>query len=477
MADTLETIYTKSNDELHQIIRAAQLEYDDDDVKTRLIATVIMNNDGRLHPIDQLYVRQPNFNTYYLNQNVVVVASQYGMNIPRGANVLEVLRLVIGYELIPPDAEDRSDDLVRDVYVEIINNGFGEIYQEQEYGSDVTQVLFYALQFNTSLKFWDLYEEELHDVEIQSLVRGLSHNRGMTSLGLPVMRDVSDFGMEEFSRILTTNDTLQELRLGTFNMNDAIVQHLTNALRQNETLTSLSFDLINISATGTRMLSNYLKQSALKKFTIQRSNFNHESFDNLTRFISGNDILEELYLKDNRGSYNYYNLASMLEFNKKLKYLSLAHNSVTDNVEKLTNALINHPAIETLNFSRNMIGNYGGKALAKLLENNKTLRALDLGDNDIGDEGAIAIFTALQHNTKLTALDLTANNITEEGAKQIMKLVENNHTLSYLTMHNPDIWRISPEIERIVMNKELRKERREAWERSQVGRFTKPAHR
>ncbi|KAK3281841.1 hypothetical protein CYMTET_10391 [Cymbomonas tetramitiformis] len=100
-------------------------------------------------------------------------------------------------------------------------------------------------------------------------------------------------------------------------------------------------------------------------------------------------------------------------------------------INALTDALAFNTSLNTVDLSRNRIGDEGAKALAVALTPNAegvfntSLNTLDLSNNDIGPEGAKALAVALTPNAvgvfngSLNTLTLTGNRIGPEGAKAL----------------------------------------------------------
>lgn len=99
----------------------------------------------------------------------------------------------------------------------------------------------------------------------------------------------------------------------------------------------------------------------------------------------------------------------------------------------LVKYLLDHPSLRTLDFSHNVIGDSGARAIGKLLTKSK-LEILNLYDNNIGGPGAKAIAHALSKNTTLVSLNLCLNRLKDEGGQAICKALLNNKTLLHLQL-------------------------------------------
>ncbi|XP_006792651.1 dynein regulatory complex subunit 5 isoform X1 [Neolamprologus brichardi] len=99
----------------------------------------------------------------------------------------------------------------------------------------------------------------------------------------------------------------------------------------------------------------------------------------------------------------------------------------------LVKYLLDHTSLRTLDFSHNVIGDSGARAIGKLLTKSK-LEILNLYDNNIGGPGAKAIAQALSKNTTLVSLNLCLNRLKDEGGQAICKALLNNKTLLHLQL-------------------------------------------
>uniref|UniRef100_I3JF46 T-complex-associated-testis-expressed 1 n=2 Tax=Oreochromis niloticus TaxID=8128 RepID=I3JF46_ORENI len=127
-------------------------------------------------------------------------------------------------------------------------------------------------------------------------------------------------------------------------------------------------------------------------------------------------------------------LAKALKSCKTLKLFRLHLSHLEDKkCRLLVKYLLDHPSLRTLDFSHNVIGDSGARAIGKLLTKSK-LEILNLYDNNIGGPGAKAIAHALSKNTTLVSLNLCLNRLNDEGGQAICKALLNNKTLLHLQL-------------------------------------------
>uniref|UniRef100_A0A3Q0RZM7 T-complex-associated-testis-expressed 1 n=1 Tax=Amphilophus citrinellus TaxID=61819 RepID=A0A3Q0RZM7_AMPCI len=117
---------------------------------------------------------------------------------------------------------------------------------------------------------------------------------------------------------------------------------------------------------------------------------------------------------------------------KTLKLFRLYLSNLEDKkCRLLVKYLLDHPSLSTLDFSHNVIGDSGARAIGKLLTRSK-LKVLKLSDNNIGGPGAKALAHALSKNTTLVSLNLRLNRLKDEGGQAICKALLSNKTLLHL---------------------------------------------
>ncbi|XP_056219527.1 dynein regulatory complex subunit 5 isoform X2 [Seriola aureovittata] len=125
-------------------------------------------------------------------------------------------------------------------------------------------------------------------------------------------------------------------------------------------------------------------------------------------------------------------LSKALKSCKTLKLLRLHESHIEDKkCRLLVKHLLDHPSLRELDFSHNLIGDRGARAIGKLLTRSK-LEILNMCDNNIRDPGAKAIAHGLSKNSTLLSLNLRLNRLTDEGGQAIGKALLNNNTLRHL---------------------------------------------
>ena len=102
-----------------------------------------------------------------------------------------------------------------------------------------------------------------------------------------------------------------------------------------------------------------------------------------------------------------------------------------DKARILIRSLLDHPALEELDLSHNLIGDRGARAAAKLLSHSR-LRVLNLANNQVRAPGAHSLAHALGHNSNLISLNLRLNCIEDEGGQALAHALHTNKCLTTL---------------------------------------------
>ncbi|XP_039087071.1 dynein regulatory complex subunit 5 isoform X2 [Hyaena hyaena] len=123
-----------------------------------------------------------------------------------------------------------------------------------------------------------------------------------------------------------------------------------------------------------------------------------------------------------------HSLAATIKACHTLKVFRLTRSKVDDDKSRiLIHSLLDHPALEELDLSHNLIGDRGVRAAAKLLSHSR-LRVLNLANNQV-----------LAINTTLTSINLSCNHIGLDGGKQLLEGMSDNSTLLEFDLRLSDV--------------------------------------
>jgi Ran GTPase-activating protein (RanGAP) involved in mRNA processing and transport len=90
--------------------------------------------------------------------------------------------------------------------------------------------------------------------------------------------------------------------------------------------------------------------------------------------------------------------------------------------------------VESLNLSRNELGDAEAGIFARVLLAKQNLKSLGLNTNHIGDAGALELAVALRQNNTLEHLGLSKNQIGSDGTSALADALVTNNALKYLSL-------------------------------------------
>lgn len=170
--------------------------------------------------------------------------------------------------------------------------------------------------------------------------------------------------------------------------------------------------------------------STLKIFRLTRSKVDDDKSRILIRSLLDHPALEELDLSHNLIGDRGARAAAKLMSHSRLRVLNLANNQVrTSGAQALAHALAHNTNLISLNLRLNYMEDEGGQALVHALQTNTCLTTLHLGSNELSETTATLLAQVLSTNTTLTSLNLSCNNIGVDGGKQLLEGLSENHTL------------------------------------------------
>ncbi|XP_058410227.1 dynein regulatory complex subunit 5 isoform X2 [Diceros bicornis minor] len=107
-----------------------------------------------------------------------------------------------------------------------------------------------------------------------------------------------------------------------------------------------------------------------------------------------------------------HSLAATIKACHTLKIFRLTRSKVDDDKARiLIRSLLDHPALEELDLSHNLIGDRGGRAAAKLLSHSR-LRVLNLANNQ---DGGKQLLEGMSDNRTLLEFDLRLSDVSQES--------------------------------------------------------------
>ncbi|XP_045698778.1 dynein regulatory complex subunit 5 [Phyllostomus hastatus] len=178
----------------------------------------------------------------------------------------------------------------------------------------------------------------------------------------------------------------------------------------------------------------------LKIFRLTRSKVDDDKARILIRSLLDHPALEELDLSHNLIGDRGARAAAKLLSHSRLRVLSLANNQVrAPGAQSLAHALAHNTNLLSLNLRLNCIEDEGGQALAHALQTNKCLTTLHLGGNELSEPTATLISQVLSVNTTLISINLSCNHIGPDGGKQLLEGMSDNKTLLQFDLRLSDV--------------------------------------
>ncbi|XP_045398031.1 dynein regulatory complex subunit 5 [Lemur catta] len=178
----------------------------------------------------------------------------------------------------------------------------------------------------------------------------------------------------------------------------------------------------------------------LKIFRLTRSKVDDDKARILIRSLLDHPALEELDLSHNLIGDRGARGAAKLLSHSRLRVLNLANNQVrAPGAQSLAHALAHNTNLISLNLRLNCIEDEGGQALAHALQTNKCLTTLHLGGNELSEPTATLLSQVLAVNTTLTSVNLSCNHIGLDGGKQLLEGMSDNKTLLEFDLRLSDV--------------------------------------
>ncbi|KAL6618609.1 hypothetical protein LY90DRAFT_669872 [Neocallimastix californiae] len=187
-----------------------------------------------------------------------------------------------------------------------------------------------------------------------------------------------------------------------------------------------SNDKINIMKKKVKILSDLINdQTKLDKLYLSQCYFAFSSkgFSMIAKVLSKNNVIQELYLKNNHlKKENIEDIVEIIASNKTISKLNLEENlfgSDIENMKKIAKALTKNKTLKELSLNHNQITSQEAIEFIKFLKLNKTIKTIELKYNKLGDSFAKYLLKYLPHQS-LRAIDLFGNDIDSN----ILKIIE-----------------------------------------------------
>ncbi|KAL8568283.1 hypothetical protein ACOMHN_040856 [Nucella lapillus] len=175
--------------------------------------------------------------------------------------------------------------------------------------------------------------------------------------------------------------------------------------------------------------------STIKVFRLHRSKVDDEKVRVLINHLLDHPSIEDLDLSCNIISDRGARAVGMFINRSRLVRLNLLDNNIRGpGAMALAHGLIKNSTLKYLNLRHNHLSDEGGQAICRSLMKNSTLVELNLSSNDLGEPTATMLSQALLNNTTLKTLDLSCNKLGADGGKNLREGLEENDSITYIDL-------------------------------------------
>ncbi|XP_072031819.1 dynein regulatory complex subunit 5-like isoform X2 [Amphiura filiformis] len=195
---------------------------------------------------------------------------------------------------------------------------------------------------------------------------------------------------------------------------------------------NFEWNLFQFTSRDCLLLSKCIKRcSTLKIFQLHKSKVDDDKSRVLIAHILDHPSLEELDLSHNMiGDSGARAVGKLLNGHCKLKKLDLSNNRIrSTGGAAIGHALQKNTTLKSLNIRLNRLGDDGGQALCRALMKNTTLEQVNLGSNEMTEPTAAVLAQVVIHNTTMSHVDLSCNRLGPDGGKQLQEGMEENNTV------------------------------------------------
>ena len=232
----------------------------------------------------------------------------------------------------------------------------------------------------------------------------LSGNKLRTTGAIKIMKASQEICMLE--KLYLNND-----------ITDEAADDIATAISCNIHLQELSLGSNNLQTSGIIKIARSLQKiSSLTKLYINHNNISHEAADDIAAAISCNIHLQELNLSGNN-----LQTSSIIKIARNLQILSLTklyinHNNIShEAADDIATAISFMTKLQEFDVSENNLQTTGVVKIVNVLKDITTLRKLYLSNVNITDEVADGIAAVISYNTAMEVLDVSGNNFKAQG--------------------------------------------------------------
>ncbi|KYO43408.1 dynein regulatory complex subunit 5 [Alligator mississippiensis] len=195
---------------------------------------------------------------------------------------------------------------------------------------------------------------------------------------------------------------------------------------------NFEWKLFNFTSKDCSNLAKGLKKcQSLKVFKLTRSKVDDDKARLLIRNLLDHPCLVELDFSHNLIGDRGARAIGKLMNHSRLEILTLCNNQIRPpGAQAIAHALAKNATLISLNLRLNCIEDEGGQAIGHALLSNSSLRSINLAGNELSEPTATLFSLVLAQNTALTSINLSCNHIGLDGGKQLLEGMSDNKTMS-----------------------------------------------
>ena len=282
------------------------------------------------------------------------------------------------------------------------------------------------------------HNNNVTDEAADDIAAAISCNTKLQELNLSG-NNLQKAGVIKIVKALRDISTLRKLYLSNVSITDEVADDIAAVISCNIHLQELNLGSNNLQSSGTIKIAKSLqKVSSLTKLYINNSNITHEAADDIATVISCNIHLQELNLgSNNLQASGTIKIAKSLQKILSLTKLYINNSNIThEAADDIATVISCNAKLQEFNLSGNNLQKAGVIKVVKALRDISTLRKLYLSNVGITDEVADDIAAAISCNTQIEVLDISGNNFKVMGAMKIGENLQRIYTSKTLFISN-----------------------------------------